>query len=368
MKQRSILLKPASGLCNMRCAYCFYADVAAHRETPSYGIMTDETARAVLQSATADLASGDALSIAFQGGEPTLAGIDFYRRFFALTDALPKGLTLSFAFQTNGLLLDEAWCELFLQYRVLVGLSIDGSAALHNANRRDAAGKGTYARVLRAARLLQREGVSFNVLTVLTNALARHPAAVWRWIEAEGLDHIQFIPCLDALDAAHPSPYALTPARFSDFYRGLFPLWQAAMQRGRYVSVKLFDDLVNLYLGRRATACGITGHCAAQCIVEANGDVYPCDFYVLDRYNMGSLRKRPLFELLPNAEPFLQEDRAYADQMPCAACRYRSSCGGGCKRMRHVMCFEGYTCRYAALLDELLPPLIATAQRYLTKK
>ena len=368
MKQRSIMLKPASGLCNMRCAYCFYADVAAHRETPSYGVMTDETARAVLQSAAGDLAPGDTLTIAFQGGEPTLAGIDFYRRFFALTDALPRGLELQFAFQTNGLLLDEAWCDLFLQYHVLVGLSIDGSAALHNANRLDAAGKGTYARVLRVARLLRDRGVPFNVLTVLTGALARHPAAVWRWIEAEGFTHVQFIPCLDALDAEKASPYALTPTRFRDFYRGLFPLWQAAIRRGHYVSVKLFDDLVNLYLGHCATACGITGHCAEQCIVEANGDVFPCDFYVLDRYHMGSLLTHPLPDLLPNAKPFLREGREYVTREPCAVCRYRSSCGGGCKRMKDAVLFENGTCQYALLLFEILMPLLQTAQQYLSQR
>ncbi|MBR0081821.1 MAG: radical SAM protein [Clostridia bacterium] len=367
MKQLSMLLKPASGLCNMRCSYCFYADVAAHRETRSYGVMTPETARAILQSAAKDLTAGDELTVAFQGGEPTLAGIDFFRSFFADAEELLPGVRLRYAFQTNGLLLDAAWCELFLRYDVLVGVSIDGSAPLHNGCRTDAAGKGTYARVLRSAEMLQKAGVPFNVLTVLTNELARHPAVVWKWIEAEGFSHVQFIPCLDALDAADPSPYALTPARFLSFYRGLFPLWQAAMQKGRYISVKLFDDLVNLYLRREATACGITGRCAVQFIVEANGDAFPCDFYVLDAYRMGSLARETPSALLQKGAPFLRAGREYADRPPCLGCRYRSTCGGGCKRLKDAMCFENGVCRYAELLDEILLPLLETTRAFLAQ-
>ena len=363
MKELSLLIKPASSLCNMRCGYCFYADVAERRETGSYGVMTEDTARRVLSAAAAELRPGDALTVAFQGGEPTLAGLDFFRGFFRMADALLPGVALRWAFQTNGLALDDDWCAMFKARDVLVGLSVDGGAETHDANRTDAAGKGTYARVHAAMERLRAHGVRYNVLTVLTAGMARHPAAVWKWLLRERVEYVQFIPCLDRLEAESPSPCALTPARFQSFYRQLFPLWKRHLEEGGFVSVKLFDDLVNLWLGGQATACGITGRCAVQYVVEANGDVFPCDFYVLDRYRMGSLLTESPAALRGKAAGFLADGRAYVSEPPCSACRYLQSCGGGCKRMRAQVYVENGVCRYALLLDELLPPLLDFARR-----
>ena len=366
MKELSLLIKPVSGACNMRCTYCFYADVAESRAVPSRGVMSLETARRVLDSVRSDLEPGGRLTIAFQGGEPTLAGVGFYRDFFRMADALLPDVHIDYAFQTNGLLIDEAFCSLFRERHVLVGLSADGPAETHNALRPDASGKGTFPRVQRAMRLLRRCGADFNVLTVLSGALARRPAAVWNWVEKEGIAYIQFIPCLAPLEAGKSAPYALTPSRFRDFYLQLFPLWKRSMEVDRPVSVKFFDDLVNLYLGGRATACGITGGCSVQYVVEADGDVYPCDFYALDRYRMGSLLTVPPSALAEAAAPFLCEGRGFADGPPCRGCRYEKSCGGGCRRLRQNMYVEDGVCRYEQLLDGLLEPLLRFAGQYLS--
>ncbi len=367
MKNLSILIKPASSLCNMRCRYCFYADVAENRGIPSYGIMSPETARALLTSVSQDLSPGDRLTLAFQGGEPTLAGLSFFRSFFDAVDELLPEISVSYAFQTNGLLLDEEWCAFFREHDVLVGLSVDGSAEMHNACRLDAAGKGTYSRIHRSMKLLAQYGVRFNILTVLTSGMARHPSAVWNWLVKEGVEFVQFIPCLDMLDASEPSPCALTPERFRDFYRQLFPLWKKHLESGHFLSVKLFDDLINLYLAHQATACGISGQCSVQYIVEANGDVFPCDFYVLDQYRMGSLLENRPSELLTAGKSFLPEGREYAEQEPCRSCRFSTACGGGCKRLKNSMAIDRQgNCRYAELLEELLPPLLSFAQKHLT--
>ena len=365
MKQLSVLIKPASSLCNMRCFYCFYADVAENRALPSYGLMSEETARGILLSLRKDLKAGDELTIAFQGGEPTLAGPGFFRRFFEMTDEILPDVRMHWAFQTNGLLLDEEWCALLRDRDVLVGISIDGNASMHNQNRLDAAKKGTYNRVRRSMEMLRKTGVSFNVLTVLTPEMARHPQAVFNWLLAEHIDYVQFIPCLSALNAEKASPYTLRPADFKAFYEGIFPLWERAVREGRYVSIKLFEDLVNLYLGHRATSCGILGKCAVQFAVEANGDVFPCDFYVLDEYRMGSLTEKPPSDLLPEGEVFLMAGRGYEQEEPCKSCHYLSSCGGGCKRMKDSMYIEGGVCHYAELLDEILGPLLRAAGRIL---
>ena len=368
MKTLSLLIKPASGLCNMRCSYCFYTDVASRRETASYGLMSAETVRRILRSVSTELSAGDRLTIAFQGGEPTLAGIDFYLDFFRTADTLLRGVRIEYVFQTNALLLDESWCALFRERGVLVGISLDGPAENHNALRPDADGKGTYSRVRRSMQLLRQYGVSFNVLVVLSARLARHPVSVWNWLRREEIAYVQFIPCLEKLDGAGTAPDALTPSRFRDFYVQLFPLWKRSMSAGVFTSVKLFDDLINLYLGGRATACGISGACTVQYVVEANGDVFPCDFYVLDRYRMGSLLTAAPSALYPAAAPFLTDGRAYVQEPPCRGCRYEKSCAGGCKRQRDSMYVENGVCQYAALLDELLDPLLRFAREYLAAR
>jgi uncharacterized protein len=368
MKHLSILLKPASSLCNMRCGYCFYRDEAERRAIPSYGIMSEETVRGILCSVRQDLSPGDRLTVAFQGGEPTLAGIGFFEKFFAAADELMQGIQLGYSVQTNGLLLDDAFCCLFAGKKVLVGLSLDGPSGVQNRQRPDAAGKGSYGRIRKAMELLRFHRVEYNVLAVLTNESARHPISIWNWLLKEKIRYVQFIPCLDRLDAENPSPFALTPSRFRDFYRQIFPLWKRGMEEGQIVSIKLFDDLVNLYLSGRVTACGMTGNCTVQYVVEANGDVFPCDFYVLDRYKMGSLLTEPPSKLHSTAAAFLTDGRDYVKESPCRGCRYENSCFGGCKRQKNSMYLENGRCCYAELLDEILIPLLHFSQTWLSRQ
>ena len=378
MREYLLLLKPASGLCNMRCGYCFYADEMRLRESSLHGLMTEETARSVLLSLKKDLVMGDHLHLAFQGGEPTLSGIAFFEAFFQMAGEILKDISISCSFQTNGLLLDEDWCRFFRENRVLVGLSIDGPAKFHNAYRKDAGGRSTSVRIHEAMRLLKKHGVAFNVLTVLTPEMAARPEAVWNWVLREEIRYIQFIPCLGALDLSDvpkdsegPSErarWALTPSAFRDFYLTLFPFWKQSLEEGRTVSVKFFDDLVNLFLYGRETACGMAGHCSLQYIVEADGSVYPCDFYALDKYRMGDLTRESLSSLTKAAARFLEEPRAYLSKEPCRNCSLLSHCGGGCKRMIDTMYLENGSCRYRELLDRILDPLIRTAERFLHKR
>jgi uncharacterized protein len=366
MKNLSLLIKPASSLCNMHCKYCFYADIASSREIASYGIMSQETVYQILTTTKKDLLPGDHLTIAFQGGEPTLAGLDFFKGFFAIADDILRGIEVHYAFQTNGLLLDKNWCEVLLERKVLMGLSLDGPSGMHNAQRPDSVGKGTYNRVCASMGLLRRYGVPFNILAVLTSASAKHPSSFWNWLLKENVQYVQFIPCLNDLNASERSPYALTPTLFRDFYRQLFPMWVRSMEAGHFISVKFFDDLINLYLAGRTTACGITGHCTVQYVVEANGDVFPCDFYALDSYRMGSLLEDKPSDLFRKGEFFLTDGRVYFQTEPCNRCLYRTSCGGGCKRLKESMYLENGVCRYAELLSDILEPLLAFAQKYLT--
>ncbi len=370
MKNLCIMFKPASSLCNLRCRYCFYADIAAVRAVPSFGIMTQPCTDAVLTHIRDGLCPGDSVTFAFQGGEPTLAGLDWFRHFTSVTDGW-KGIQLSYALQTNATALDDAWCAFLKAHRFLVGVSWDILPGCHNDARRDAAGAGTNRRVLESIALLNRWGVDYNVLCTLTSFVARHPGQVWNQLRTHDIRYVQFTPCLDELEQPGQSPYALTPRRFFSFYDRLFPLWYADFQAGHYRSVKLFDDLVNLLAYGMPIACGIDGHCRPQMVVEADGSAYPCDFFCTDAYRLGSLAEEDLRVLYesPAMTSFL--NRPHRQPELCRTCAFLPFCGGGCKRMqRQVCCSEADRfCGYQAFLQAHFPKFreIAMQQRRSSK-
>lgn len=358
MKHISVMLKPASSLCNLRCRYCFYANVSDSREVRSFGVMKQETAGKIIENIFSGTKSGDMVTLAFQGGEPTLAGLEFFHFFTAEVRRVQGKTRISYAFQTNGILLDEEWCAFFREHNFLVGLSLDAMQSNHDLNRVDASGKGTYADVRRAKALLEKYGVQYNVLTVLTNALARHPQQVWNFLCREDIRYVQFIPCLGELNG-EASRYSLTSERFASFYIQLFKLWSEHFERGEYRSIKLFDDLINLLTDGRCSACGLTGQCMPQIVVEADGSVYPCDFYALDEYRAGNLAESSIEEIYCQKTMTEFQTRPTGTLALCEECPYRPICGGGCPRMRREVCGspDAKSCGYRLFLESSLPKL-----------
>ncbi len=364
MRRISVMVKPASSLCDMRCRYCFYADISDMREVRSYGIMSRDTADMMLANIFSDLDDGDVLSLAFQGGEPTLAGLPYFEHIIEKADELRGGVSVSYAIQTNGISLDDKWCDFFAQNKFLVGLSFDILRESHDTDRIDADGNGTYRRAAAAMKLLERHNADFNILCTLTNRTARHPGKVWDQISKLDIRYIQFTPCLGDLDRPGGSVYALTPKRYASFYKDIFDKWYNEFTSGRYRSVRLFDDLVNLLAFGEETSCGICGRCEPQLVVEADGGVYPCDFYCLDEYRLGSFTDLSVRELFERSAASPSKIR---DELPglCADCAFRAVCGGGCRRMqREVFCTEGDTyCGYRDFLEYAYPRLEIIAER-----
>ena len=272
----------------MRCRYCFYCDVAAHREERSARVMGEDVASAIIDRALA-VASDAHISFAFQGGEPTLAGLDFFHSFVARVEERRENQRVSWALQTNGYLIEEEWAEFFREHGFLIGVSVDAYRDLHDSMRPDAHGAATYARVMSGVRLLRERGVDVNILSVLTSQMAAHPQRVFSFIKQEKITHIQFIPCLPGLDDERDT-FSLDPRAFSSFYRRLFDLWWRELGAGRYVSIWLFENVMQMALGQFPSQCGMLGRCAPQFVVESDGSVYPCDFYALDEYRVGDIR------------------------------------------------------------------------------
>ena len=227
MKQISVLIKPASSLCNLRCRYCFYADVSQKREISSQGIMSEDTAEKLVECLATDLEENGIANISFQGGEPTVAGIGFFRRFAKLTDRHP-GLRINWSIQTNATLLDEEFAQFFKERNFLVGVSLDGYQRIHDQNRYDAEKKSVFFRVLKAIDLLEDHGVEYNILTVVTRELAKHPEALFDFYKNRRFRYIQLIPCLPELDGSDPAGLALTPAEYAFFYNTFFDAWMGA--------------------------------------------------------------------------------------------------------------------------------------------
>ena len=358
----TVMLKPASGLCNMRCRYCFYADETAKRETASFGLMSRKTLEGIIKNVLA-YATG-ACNIAFQGGEPTLAGLDFFKDAVRLVDRYNvHRCRVSYALQTNGLLIDEDWCAFLAENGFLVGVSLDGPLELHDQNRPDAAGKGTYNRVMHTIQLLQSRHVEVNILTVVSAANARSFQKVYRFYDRCGFAYQQYIPCLDPLEEARGQhPWSLTPGWYEQYLKTAFDCWYRDAIAGKKKYHRYFDNLLLMLDGQPPEACGMRGVCGRQYVVEADGSVYPCDFYMLDACRLGNLATDTVKDIDKRRQALGFIQASAVPDKACLTCRWVSLCRGGCRRDRDY--FEqglgkNYYCTaYKAFFEHAYPRLV----------
>lgn len=331
--------------------------------------MSRDISEKILYNIKKDVVSGDGVNFVFQGGEPTLAGLSFFENFVGLTKEIMPDIKISYALQTNGILLDESWCEFLKNNNFLVGISLDILSDFHDEARIDTLGNGTYKAVLKTISLMKKYGVEYNVLCTLTNNVARHPEKVWKKICELDVSYTQFTPCLNELETSQTSRYALVPERFASFYTTLFYKWLEDFKKGKYRSIKFFDDCVNLIMYKRPTSCGMNGICTPQLVVESDGSVYPCDFYCLDEYKLGNITRESPLELLssPILESFLKQSNKISPL--CKNCKYQTFCGGNCKRMRENICLssDDTYCGYQQFLNNCMTELTDIANRFRPK-
>lgn len=332
----NLLIKPASSLCNMRCAYCFYCDVAENRNTASYGIMSPETTEAMVKNLFAYADSS--VSIAFQGGEPTLAGVSYFQFFHEMVDKYNIAkIPVSYAMQTNGYVMPDELCQILAEHHYLLGVSLDGNGALHDSLRPDAAGEGTFKRVNATLDKLEKYGIDTNILCVVTEPVARRGAEVYKYFRSRNFQFVQFIPYVPDFGRESEShPFNLSNKRYAQFLSTTFRLYYEDFCNGKYISIRQFDNFIRLAAGMPTECCGMDGICHANLIVEADGSVYPCDFYVLDKWKTGNIATDPLPELLhsPVAKAFV--DMSTSIESECRNCPCLPICRGGCRRHRET--------------------------------
>ncbi len=334
MPPLSIMIKPSSSLCNMRCKYCFYADVSSKREFENFGLMTAETAKSLIKSAL-EFADGESIAFAFQGGEPLISGMDYFKSFVALVDRMNmKKSEIFYSLQTNGTLLNDEWAEFFARNRFLIGLSLDGDYKC-NKFRVDAEFKSTYETVRESAEILKKHGVEFNILTVLTGFAAENGAKIYKHFRNCGFKYLQFIPCLRPFGDESENELYMTNEQFAKFLIEVFNLYVKDFYRGNYISIRYFDNLVRMYLGEKPEQCGVCGHCAYQFVAEGNGNIYPCDFYCTDEWLLGNINEMQLRDMAngDKSKRFIVESLAVPEK--CKKCKFYPLCrAGGCKRQR----------------------------------
>lgn len=327
----SIIAKPISALCNLDCGYCYYSRVRDMYPTLSDPAMSPPVLESFTRQVIQDSA-GQAI-FAWQGGEPLLAGMDFYQRAIELQRGYaPPGYVCMNTIQTNGTLLDDDWCRFLHQNQVLVGISIDGPAALHDLYRRDHSGRPSHARVLRGLRLLQKHGVEFNALVVISQANVRHGGEVFRYLVDQGVRWTQFIACTERDEAGRATEHSISGPEYGAFMCQVFDAWYP--RHVGAVSVRTFENIAQRATGGPPELCVYSPSCGNAVVLEANGDLYACDHFVYEDYRLGSILQTPIRELV-RGEPCRRLARAKLNPPPqCAACQYQGLCYGGCPKGR----------------------------------
>lgn len=362
MRRISFLIKPISSACNLRCSYCFYFDVSSHRECSSFGKMSEDTMNALIERAFEYVDEGE-IHFAFQGGEPTLIGLSFYQKFVDKVNQMKNKHRIHYVLQTNGTLLDDKWYTFLKENQFLVGVSLDGFEDNNDYFRYTIQGKGVYDKIMNTIDNLRKYQIDFNILTVLTRQLAKQPEKLFQFYQENQFDFIQIIPCLPPFGVKNDL-ISLTPEDYSFFYKRFYDLWLNEFKLGRYISISLFDNILSIYANQKPSICGMMGSCSMQMVVESNGNVYSCDFYVLDEYLCGNIHQNSIIEIGKSIflKKFLSEDKKMSNR--CSKCRFFRICRGGCKRLNITMFNEEY-CGYEEFLEYSYDSMNEIIQNYL---
>lgn len=335
-----VMVKPIGPVCNLDCGYCYYLHKdGLYPQSEDFRMRPDVLEHFIQDYIAAS--PGPRVDFAWQGGEPTLMGLDFFRRVVALQEKfLPLGVRCTNALQTNGTLLDEQWCAFLREQRFLVGISLDGPARCHDAYRVDKAGRPTHAAVERGLALLQSHGVEYNVLCTVNRFNSTHPLEVYRYFRERGVGWLQFIPIVEHLGGMQVSERSVLPEDYGAFLIAVFDEW--VRHDIGTVFVQLFEEWASVWAGMPAGLCVLRETCGRALAMEHNGDVYACDHFVSPEYRLGNLAQTPLAELAAAAtqEAFGTEKR---EGLPaaCRACAYRFACNGGCPKDRFARSDDG---------------------------
>ena len=340
-----VLAKPSGATCNLACSYCFFLDKELLYPNSNFR-MSEETLEAYIRQLIETHRSNQ-VTVAWQGGEPTLMGVDFYRKAIAYQEKYARqGMTFENTMQTNGTLLDDEWCQFFKENNFLIGISIDGPRHMHDAHRVDKGGKPTFDRVMRGLRLLQKHGVEYNILVTVNRLTADHPLEVYRFLRDEArTTWIQFIPVIERLnpgglnliqEGEQVSPRSVRPEQFGRFLIRVFDEW-VHNDVGK-IYVQTFEAALRNWLNMPSSGmCVFEKTCGYGLALEHNGDLYACDHFVEPDYLLGNIIAQPMIELVGSDQQYKFGQDKY-DTLPkyCLECPVLFACNGECPKNRFI--------------------------------
>lgn len=337
MPALSIMVKPSSGYCNLNCKYCFYHDIVCSREYGQLGFMSRKTCDNLVDKAI-DFAGGGKIYFVFQGGEPLLSGIEFFRYFVAKVKSRNYEKNVFYSLQTNATLINDDWAKFFYDNNFLVGVSLDGDASA-NKYRVLKDGTPSFENILQGIDILQKHNVQFNILSVVTGYFAENAVNIYKFFKEKGYKFLQFIPCLKPIGDHKQNELYMTEKQYGKYLNSLFKVYAEDFLNGNYISIRSFDNMVRLLGGVRAEQCGAEGFCSRQFVVEGNGNVYPCDFYCSDEWLLGNINECDFTQLFQNEKGREFITQSFNNVLPkCKKCSCYVICrGGGCKREKDSM-------------------------------
>jgi uncharacterized protein len=351
-----VMAKPIGPICNLDCKYCFYLEKESlYPQVEKWAMREDVLESYIRQYIEAH--DTPVVNFAWQGGEPTLLGVEYFRRIVELEKKYADGKRIANAFQTNGVLLNDAWAELFLENQFLIGISIDGPRELHDAYRVDKGGQPTFDRVMRGIEVLKRHKVDFNTLTTVHRANVDVPLQVYRFLKSNGSGFMQFIPIVERMahhvtkdglrlispdfhGPAKVTPWSVEPRPFGHFLCAIFDEW-VRKDVGR-TFVQLFDVSLEMWAGMESSLCIFRKTCGAALAVEHSGDLYSCDHFVYPENRLGNIMESPLASLVGSTQQ-QQFGEAKESTLPryCRECDVRFACNGECPKHRFTQTPDG---------------------------
>ena len=345
-----LMAKPSGSLCNMDCHYCFYLEKSKlYPETTEWAMSKMVQENYIIKYIESQ--DTDIITFAWQGGEPTLLGLDFYKRVVKLQQKYANGKQIDNTFQTNGVLLDDEWCNFFASNNFLIGLSIDGPREIHDQYRVMKGGQPTFNKVYSGLKLLQKHNVEFNTLTCVQRSNAYKPLEVYNFLKEVGSKYIQFIPIVErklsetknATEFQLPLPseevtasiaeWAVEPLQFGKFLSEIFDEWVKA-DVGKYY-VQMFDIALESWYTGKSSLCIFNETCGRAAAIEHNGDIYSCDHYVYPEYKIGNIIRDDLKKVMNSGKQIkFGLDKSLTLTKYCQQCEFKFACWGDCPKHR----------------------------------
>jgi len=352
-----VMAKPSGPACNLACDYCFYLEKESLFPLKQQRRMPPEVLDATIRNTIASTPPELPVVFTWQGGEPALPGLDFYRHAVELQRAYGAGRSIRNTFQTNGTLIGEDWARFFAEHDFLIGLSLDGPAEIHDRSRRYRSGAPSHHLVMAALERLQRAGVAFNIMACVNRHSSQQPLEIYRFFKRHGVQFIQFIPIVERLagpeyaaagfslegpdgtEAAMAS-FAVAPLAWGRFLTAIFEEWRRRDVGA--VHVMNFEWSLAAFMGAPGVVCVHRENCGRAVVAEHNGDVYSCDHFVYPEYKLGNLKRDGLAAMIDSARQ-QAFGRAKSQTLPaqCRACKYLGGCWGGCPKHRFIKTADG---------------------------